>query len=226
VTIRFIEDLPIEGKRTFIRVDFNVPLDEGRITDDTRVHAALPTIRHAVARGAKVILASHLGRPKGQVVQNLRLEPVGARLAELLELEVIAAEDCIGDGVKKLAQDLRDGQLLLLENLRFHKGEKQNEPAFAEKLAGLAEVYVNDAFGTAHRAHASTAVIAEFFDKDSKMFGYLINKEIEAMDKVLHQSEKSAGRECEEIRVENESVELEFQVLLKDGKNLIRVNIA
>jgi phosphoglycerate kinase len=183
MTIRFIEELPITGKRTFIRVDFNVPLDKGNITDDTRVREALPTIKHAVARGAKVILASHLGRPKGKVNEEFRLEPVGARLAELLELEVIAADDCVGDGVKKLAMDLRDGQVLLLENLRFHKEEEANDPIFAEKLAALADVYVNDAFGTAHRAHASTQGMVRHF-KD-RGIGYLMRKELRYLGELL-----------------------------------------
>ncbi len=188
MAIRTIEQLPIEGKRTFIRVDFNVPLEGGRISDDNRVRAALPTIRHAVARGAKLVLASHLGRPKGQVVPAMRLEPVGSRLAELLEVDVIAAEDCVGDGVRKLAQDLRDGQVLLLENLRFHQGETANDEAFAEKLAGLAEVYVNDAFGTAHRAHASTVGMVRHFEH--KGVGYLIRKELKFLGDALREPKR------------------------------------
>lgn len=183
MAIRFIEDLPITGKRTFIRVDFNVPLDGDTITDDTRIREALPTIKHAVSRNARVILASHLGRPKGKVVEDLRLEPVGARLAELLELEVIAADDCIGDGVRKLVSDMRDGQVLMLENLRFHKEEEANDPGFSEKLAQLADVYVTHAFGTAHRAHASTVGMVKHF-KD-KGIGYLIRKELKFLGELL-----------------------------------------
>ncbi len=184
MTIRFIEEIPIEGKRTFIRVDFNVPITNGRITDDTRVQAALATVRHAVARGAKVILASHLGRPKGVRSESLRLEPIGARLAELLEVEIVAADDCIGDGVRKLSQDLRDGDVLLLENLRFYKEETENDPIFADKLAQCAEVYINDAFGTLHRSHASTVGMVKHF-KNNKGAGYLVRKELKFLRDTL-----------------------------------------
>ena len=154
-----IKDLPIENKRVFIRVDFNVPLEEDggvmKITDDARITEALPTIKHAMERGARVILASHLGRPKKGPDPKLSLEPVGARLAELLGIEVHLPDDCIGDAAKKVVFDLRGGQVCLLENLRFHAEEEKDDETFAQKLSELCDVYVDDAFGAVHRAHAS-----------------------------------------------------------------------
>ena len=186
MALKTIDALDLAGKRVFIRVDFNVPLDaQGRVTDDARIRAALPTIQHAIRARAKVILASHLGRPKGKPEdrQKLTLEPAGARLSELLKQDVTLADDCIGDGVKKLVKDLKEGQVLLLENLRFHPEEEKNDEAFAKELAALADVWVNDAFGTAHRAHASTAGMARFVKE--KAAGFLIQKEIEYLGKAL-----------------------------------------
>jgi phosphoglycerate kinase len=186
MALKTIDALDLAGKRVFIRVDFNVPLDEqGRVTDDARIRAALPTIQHAVARRAKVILASHLGRPKGKPDdrQKFTLEPAAARLSELLKQDVILADDCVGDGVKKLVKDLKDGHVLLLENLRFHPEEEANDEGFARELASLADVWVNDAFGTAHRAHASTAGMAKFVKE--KAAGFLIQKEVEYLGKAL-----------------------------------------
>ncbi len=158
-----IRDIDVAGKRVLVRVDFNVPLDgAGHITDDTRIRAALPTIRYLLAHGAAVILMSHLGRPDGHVVEKLRLAPVAQRLAELLDPHVKMAPDCVGPEVEALAQDLHPGLVLLLENLRFHKGEEKNDPEFARQLASLGDVYVNDAFGTAHRAHASTEGVTHY----------------------------------------------------------------
>src|SRR5512135_2764373 len=186
MTLKTIDALQLAGKRVFIRVDFNVPLDgQGRVTDDARIRAALPTIRHALARKARVILASHLGRPKGDASDKARftLEPAAQRLSELLGADVILADDCIGDGVKKAVADLGEGKVLLLENLRFHPEEEKNDEAFARELASLADVWVNDAFGTAHRAHASTAGMARFVKE--KAAGFLIQKEVEYLGKAL-----------------------------------------
>jgi phosphoglycerate kinase len=154
-----VEQLPVEGQRVFVRVDLNVPLSKGegkekKVSDDSRITAVLPTIKHLVGRGARIILGSHLGRPDGQVKPELTLEPVAARLAELLGSEVILADEPAGDGARKVVGDLREGQIALLENLRFHPGEEENDDAFARQLASYCDVYVNDAFGTAHRAHA------------------------------------------------------------------------
>ncbi len=184
--LKTIDALQLAGKRVFIRVDFNVPLDEaGKVTDDARIRAALPTIQFALAAKAKVILASHLGRPKGKPEDRERftLEPAAVRLQELLAQDVILADDCVGDGVRKLVKDLKEGGVLLLENLRFHGEEERNDEGFCKELAALCDVWINDAFGTAHRAHASTAGMARFVKE--KAAGFLIQKEVEYLGRAL-----------------------------------------
>ncbi|MFO0739436.1 MAG: phosphoglycerate kinase [Labilithrix sp.] len=187
-----IRELPIEDKRVFIRCDFNVPLEEqdGKqvITDDARITEALPTIKHAIERGARVILASHLGRPKKGPDPKLSLEPVGTRLAELLGVEVHMPEDCIGDAAKKVVYDLRKGQVCLLENLRFHAEEEKDDETFAAKLGELADVYVCDAFGAVHRAHASVHALPKSMRE--RGCGFLLEKEIAALGKVITAPEK------------------------------------
>jgi phosphoglycerate kinase len=186
MALKTIDGLELAGKRVFIRVDFNVPLDAaGHVTDDARIRAALPTIQYAIKARAKVILASHLGRPKGKPEdrEKLTLEPAAVRLSELLGQDVILADDCVGDGVRKLAKELKDGQVLLLENLRFHPEEEKNDEPFCRELAALCDVWINDAFGTAHRAHASTAGMAQFVKE--KAAGFLIVKEVEYLGKAL-----------------------------------------
>jgi phosphoglycerate kinase len=186
MALKTIDALDLAGKRVFVRVDFNVPLDgRGRVSDDARIRAALPTIRHAISKRAKVILASHLGRPKGKPEDRRKytLEPAAERLSELLKQDVILADDCVGDGVRKLVKDLEEGKVVLLENLRFHPEEEKNDEAFARELASLADVWVNDAFGTAHRAHASTAGMARFVKE--KAAGFLIRKELDFLGKAL-----------------------------------------
>lgn len=178
-----IDELPIESKRTLIRVDLNVPLQDGQIADDSRIVAALPTIRHAVKRGARIILVSHLGRPKGQVVPSLSLAPVGEYLASALQTEVLLPDQPIGVSASRLASSLRDGQILLLENIRFDAGETQNTEVCSRALAELAECYVNDAFGAAHRAHASTVGVTSFVR--DKAVGFLMAKEVEALQHLL-----------------------------------------
>ncbi len=179
-----VEDLELKGKRTLIRVDFNVPMDGKEITDDTRIKAALPTIKHVIERDGKAILMSHLGRPKGEVTPELSLEPIAERLGKLLGKSVVMAPDCVGDEVKAVVGKMEDGDVVLLENLRFHAEEEANDPDFARKLADLADVYVNDAFGAAHRAHASTAGVTEHVSQSAA--GLLMQKEIEYIGKAIN----------------------------------------
>src|SRR6201991_1105821 len=180
-----------KNERALIRVDFNVPLnDKYEITDDTRMRASIPTIKKILADGGSVILMSHLGRPKDGPTEKYSLKHLVPHLQELLGASVLFANDCIGEEAVKTAGQLKPGQVLLLENLRYYKEEEKGDKAFAEKLSKLGDVYVNDAFGTAHRAHASTAVIAQFFPKDKRMFGLLMESEVNSAEKVMHQAQK------------------------------------
>jgi phosphoglycerate kinase len=180
-----IEDIDVSGKRVLVRVDFNVPQDDsGRITDDRRIRAALPTIQYLIEHGAKTILVSHLGRPKGKPEdrEKFTLKPVAERLSELLGKVVPLAPDCVGSAVEQMVQAMKDGDVILLENVRFHPEEEKNDPEFAKQLASLADVYVNDAFGTAHRAHASTEGVTKYLPG---VAGYLMQKEIEYLGGAL-----------------------------------------
>jgi phosphoglycerate kinase len=211
-----IKDIDIKGKKVFIRVDFNVPIKDGKVEDDTRILGALPTIKYAIEQGAKVILASHLGRPKGEVVEKYSLKPVYEYLIQMPEFQDVSSRgdnppqidsmgtslgtaevkndkvffvnDCVGENVKNRVEKLEPGEILLLENLRFHKGEEANDEEFAKQLAELCDVYVNDAFGTAHRAHASTAGITKFVD--DSVAGLLMEKELEFLGKALNNPER------------------------------------
>jgi phosphoglycerate kinase len=182
-----VRDVEVAGKRVFVRVDFNVPLENGQITDDTRIRETLPTIKFLIEKGAKVILASHLGRPKGQVAEELRLTPVAARLSELLGKPVVKADEAVGDAVKAQVAKLQNGDVLLLENVRFYEGEEKNDPELAKGFAELADLFVNDAFGAAHRAHASTEGIAHHLPAVS---GLLMEKELDVLGKALTRPER------------------------------------
>ena len=183
-----VKDIDLSGKRVLVRVDFNVPLKEGRITDDTRIRAALPTLRYILdQQDSRLIVMSHLGRPKGSVNPELSLRPIADRLAELLGVECQMAADCVGDEVEKLVSSLDSGQVVLLENLRFHAEEEKNDPVFAGNLAKLGDIYVNDAFGAAHRAHASTEGVTNYLQS---VAGLLMEKEITFLSKVVQNPEK------------------------------------
>src|SRR5213593_1586080 len=178
-----IRDLDLKGKRVFIRVDFNVPIKDGKVEDDTRIRAVIPTINYATEHGGRVILASHLGRPKGERIEKYSLRPVAEHLSKLIEKPVAFAEDCIGETARGKVDALRDDDVLLLENLRFHTEEEKNEGAFAEQLASLCDVYVNDAFGAAHRAHASTVGITKFVMQSAT--GLLMERELKFLSRVI-----------------------------------------
>jgi phosphoglycerate kinase len=182
-----LKDVDVKGKRVFCRVDFNVPMQDGKITDETRIRAALPTIQYLIDQGAKVILASHFGRPKGKVVEEMRLTPVGVRLSELLGKNVQKADEAYGDSVKALVEGMNEGDVLLLENVRFYPGEEKNDSELAKSFAELADVYVNDAFGAAHRAHASTEGIAHHLPA---VAGLLMEKELDVLGKALSNPER------------------------------------
>ena len=183
-----MDDVNVKGKRVFVRVDFNVPMAEGKITDETRIRAAIPTIEALVNAGAKVILASHLGRPKGEVNEDMRLTAVGERLSQLMNRPVKKLDESIGEAVEKAVAEMQDGDIVLLENVRFHKGEEKNDEELSKAFAKLADVYVNDAFGAAHRAHASTEGIAKFVD--TAVSGYLMQKELDVLGKALSNPER------------------------------------
>jgi len=182
MNLKTLKDLDVTGKKVLVRVDFNVPLDNGEVVDDIRIREALPTIQYLMKNQAKVILMSHLGRPEGKVVEELRLEPVGHKLSSLLGDQVLTLTDCVGEEVERAIESLEPGEVILLENTRFYDEEKKNDKGFAEKLASLADVFVNDAFGTAHRAHASTEGVANFIPAAA---GLLLEKEIKTLGEVM-----------------------------------------
>ena len=183
-----MEDVNVKGKRVFVRVDFNVPMADGKVSDDTRIRAAIPTINYLVEQGAKVILASHLGRPKGEVNEDMRLTAAGARLEELIGKPVKKLDESIGEAVEKVVEEMQEGDIVLLENVRFHKGEEKNDEELSKAFAKLADVYVNDAFGAAHRAHATTEGITKYVDV--AVSGFLMQKELDVLGKALSNPER------------------------------------
>ncbi|CUS98185.1 phosphoglycerate kinase [Candidatus Kryptobacter tengchongensis] len=183
-----IDDLHLKGKRVLVRVDFNVPIESGKVSDDTRIRESLPTIKKIISEGGKAILISHLGRPKGGFDPKYSLKPVAEHLSKLLNMPVKFAPDCVGEEVKKMVAELKEGEVLLLENVRFHPEEEKNDENFARELASIADVYINDAFGSAHRAHASTEGVARFVKETA--IGYLMQKEVEYLSKALLNPEK------------------------------------
>jgi len=189
MTKKTIRDIDVKGKRILVRVDFNVPMDlrSGAITNDSRIRAAIPTIKYLIEHGARIILCTHLGRPKGKVIEELRTKPIASRLSQLLNLPVPTASDCIGPEVERAINELKEGDVLLLENIRFHPEEEANDPAFAKELASLADIYVNDAFGAAHRAHASTVGVAKHIPA---VAGLLMEKELEILGRILTSPER------------------------------------
>jgi phosphoglycerate kinase len=216
-----IKDLDLKGKRVFIRVDFNVPVKEGKVEDDTRIRGALPTIQYAMERGARVILASHLGRPKGERVEKYSLRPVAKHLSGLLGKPVVFAEDCVGEEAKTKVDALKDGDVLLLENLRFHAEEEKNDDGFAKELASLCDLYVNDAFGAAHRAHASTVGITKYVKQAAA--GLLMERELEYLGRVINNPEHpfvailGGAKVSDKIAVINALIERRVDKLLIGG---------
>ncbi|HWS88681.1 MAG TPA: phosphoglycerate kinase [Pyrinomonadaceae bacterium] len=217
-----IKDLDLKGKRVFVRVDFNVPVKEGKVGDDTRIRAAMPTIEHATIKGARIILASHLGRPKGERVEKYSLRPVAEHLSQVLGTSVAFAEDCVGEKAESAAAQLKDGEVLLLENLRFHKGEEKNDDGFAKQLAALCDgLYVNDAFGAAHRAHASTAGITKHVERAAA--GLLMEKELEYLGRALNDPERpfvailGGAKVSDKIPVINSLIERRVDKILIGG---------
>ncbi|MBD3922690.1 phosphoglycerate kinase [Paenibacillus sp. PR3] len=215
-----VRDVEVAGKRVFVRVDFNVPLENGKITDDTRIRETLPTIKFLIEGGAKVILASHMGRPNGQVVEELRLTPAAERLSELLGKPVVKANEVVGDAVKAQVAALQAGDVLLLENVRFEAGEEKNDPELAKQFAELADLFVNDAFGAAHRAHASTEGIAHVLPAVS---GLLVEKELDVLGKALNNPERpftaivGGSKVKDKIDVINKMIEIADNILIGGG---------